>query len=76
MWTWFTSAFIANAYFGRYVTKNFFFEKQNLKWFPYLKKLKEIGHPCIIAASISDQEALEAQTEPITPKKLIDLLIK
>jgi F-box protein 25/32 len=39
---------------------------------------KEIGHPCVIAASLSsnDQDALEAQTEPITPKKLIDLLIK
>lgn len=40
---------------------------------------KEIGHPCVIAANLisnQDQEALEAQTEPITPKKLIDLLIK
>ncbi len=54
----------------------FFLKNKTSIDFVILKKLKEIGHPCIIAASISDQEALEAQTEPITPKKLIDLLIK
>ena len=40
----------------------------------FLKILKEIGHPCIIAENMSDQ--LELRTEPITPLKLVELLLK
>ena len=44
---------------------------------------KEIGHPCIIAASLnsftcnrSKDSPFDIRTEPITPKKLIDLLLR
>jgi hypothetical protein len=39
---------------------------------------KEIGHPCIINNSqgMNENDIYDVRTEPITPKKLIDLLIK
>ena len=43
---------------------------------------KEIGHPCKIADcmnendSLSENDTLDIKAEPITPKKLIDLLTK
>jgi hypothetical protein len=39
---------------------------------------KEIGHPCIINNSVvaNENDIFDIRTEPITPKKLIDLLIK
>ncbi len=36
---------------------------------------KEIGHPCLIQASTLDHD-LEIRTEPITPKKLLDMLLR
>lgn len=38
--------------------------------------IQEIGHPCIIAASVSDQAQLDIRTEPITPVKLVELLLR
>lgn len=47
----------------------------------YCKSLfwREIGHPCIIASAClvdQDRDMLDIRTEPITPKRLIDLLLK
>ena len=36
--------------------------------------LKEIGHPCVIKASFSEYTELDVKVEPVTPKKLIELL--
>ena len=40
---------------------------------------KEIGHPCIInntSVGTNENDLMDIRTEPITPKKLIDLLLK